>query len=273
MNIIHLDDFSEVDDPVKTEDTIQQQLVDRHMEIETDYHYVRMPLAFWINTKGVFETQKIVNNVCQENKGKKLFFVCQHILVNRINFHDHLVFTPHATIFDSYLPIPHYSCNYDIKMAKEWDKRKYMFSFIGSFRTHPVRKRLYDLLKDRNDCLIIDTGSWHFESNKKTQEENSLNYIEILGNTKYSLCPRGTGPSTIRMWESMAMGSKPVVLSNYLKYPLDMFLEKQIWAKVSEECNKEHFEPEKWKNEPYDNSEYYQYFDNENLYKTIIRSI
>ena len=273
MNIIHIDDFSEVNDPVKTEETIQKQLIDRQHEINTEYSYVRIPLAFWINTKGIAETQKIINNVCRENEDKKLFFVCQHILVNRIKFHGHLVFTPHATLFDSYQAIPHYSCNYDVKFSKDWKEREYTFSFIGSFQTHPVRKRLYDALKDRNDCLILDTGGWHFESDKKKQEQNAIKYIEVLGNTKYSLCPRGTGPSTIRMWESMAMGSKPTILSDTLKYPLEFYLETELWENISENFSIDTFEQSKWNGSEYSNSEYFKYFDNDNLFISIVRQL
>lgn len=266
MKILHISDFSEVTDPVKTEETINKQLIQLSSEINTDYTYASIPLAYFINTLGINKTQNIVNQICEENKNKKLFFVCQHILVNKINFHGNLVFTPHATILDSFLPIPHYSCNYNLNYCKKWEERKYLFSFMGSFQTHPVRKRIYNALKDREDCYVVDTGIWHFESNKKIQEENSRKYVEILGDTKYSLCPRGTGPSTIRMWESMAMGSKPVIFSDLLKYPMEFYLSSNLWTSVSENFSEISLNIE----QNYDNSEYFNYFSNENIHKSII---
>mgnify|MGYP003111961291 CR=1 FL=1 len=265
LDILEVQNFDLVTDPVKTEEMIYNQLHKFKDSIKTDYTYVAFPLAFSINNNGLPYTQNIINNICAQNQNKKIFFVCQHILVNKLFFpNNSLVFTPHATILDSHIPIPHYACNYDLKYAKPWAERKYDYSFVGSFRTHPVRERVYDFLKNKKNCFILDTGGWHFESDIKKQEDNAQKYIEVLGNTRYSLCPRGTGPSTIRIWESMAMGSKPAILSDYLKMPLEMFLEKPLWCNIPEsfesidlECN------------IFENSEYWEHFSNDNLYKSI----
>lgn len=42
----------------------------------------------------------------------------------------------------------------------------------------------------------------------------TVRYNEILSDSVFSLCPAGTGPNTIRLWESMAVGSIPVVFSD-----------------------------------------------------------
>jgi len=265
MNIIYIKNFNSVDDPVKTEETINTQLIREADKIQTDYTYVSLPLAWNINKVGVRNTQRILDDVCNTHSDKKLFFVCQHILVNKLNFHGHLVFTPHATLLDSYIPIPHYSCTYDLSLVKPWKERKYKFSFMGSFKTHPTRRKLYDYFKEKEDCLILDTGSWHFEISKKKREKNARKYIEILGDTKYSLCPRGTGPSTIRIWEALAMKSFPVILSDHLKMPLELFLRKTLWSRVGEECNDFNIN-----HEVFDNREYWEWFCNANLYKSII---
>tara|TARA_R110000824_G_scaffold92785_2_gene224803 strand:+ start:3055 stop:3864 length:810 start_codon:yes stop_codon:yes gene_type:complete len=268
LQILEVQNFDLVDDPVKTEEAIYEQLCKNREEIKTNYMYVAIPLAFYINKFGLVKTQQIINQVCYEHKNKKLFFVCQHILVNKLSFHGNLVFTPHATILDTYAPIPHYSCTYDVNKIKPWSERKYLYSFMGSFITHPVRKKLYETLKDRPDCFIIDTGRWHFEGDKQKQEANSRKYEEILGDTKFSLCPRGTGPSTIRIWESMAMGAKPIIISDYLKMPMEMFVKNPLWDRVSEkftliDCDATN----------YDNSQYWDLFSSENLYKSIVNFI
>lgn len=269
MKILNIDNFSRVVDPVKTEETVREQLLELASSIHTEYVYVSIPLAYLINTVGIDRVQRMVNQICEEHKNEKLFFVCQHILVNKINFNGHLVFTPHATVLDSFLPIPHYSCNFDVSMSKKWEERKYKFSFMGSFHTHPVRRRIYETLKNREDCYIIDTGRWHFESDKRTQEENARKYIQVLGDTKFSLCPRGTGPSTIRMWESMAMGSKPIVFSDLLKYPLEFYLTSNLWSSINESF----VEIELNDLDGYDSSEYYEYFSNEKIYKSIVENL
>ena len=265
LDILEVQNFDLVTYPVKTEEIIYNQLHKFKNSIKTDYTYVALPLAFSINNKGLLYTQNVINKVCARYKNKKLFFVCQHILVNKLIFpNNSLVFTPHATVLDSHIPIPHHSCNYDFKHVKPWAERKYDYSFIGSFRTHPVRKKIYDFLKNKKNCLILDTGGWHFEGEVEKQKDNAKKYIEVLGDTKYSLCPRGTGPSTIRIWESMAMGAYPVILSDYLKMPLEVFLEGSPWHKISE-----NFQTLDLDFEVYDNSEYWKYFSNEKLYKSI----
>ena len=264
LQIYEVQNFDAVDDPVKTEETIYNQLCANKKQIHTDYTYIAMPLAWNINHRGIGWTQTIINKVCHELKGRKLFFVCQHIQVKNLNFNGHTVFTPHATVFDSYLPIPHYACSYDTSLIKSWDERRYTFSFIGSFMTHPVRQRVYDLLGDREDCLILDTGVWHFESSPDKQEENRRRYIEILGDTKYSLCPRGTGPSTIRMWEAMAMNSWPIIISDYLKLPSRLPLKNKNWYRILEKNSIK--VPETG---PYNSEEYWDWFSNNNLYKSI----
>jgi len=266
LKIIHIENFNAVDDPVKTEETINQQLLEKQNEINTDYVYISYPIAWNINNRGIGHTQNTIDQVCKKYHDKKLFFVCQHILVNRLDFRGNLVFTPHATVLDSYIPIPHHSCNFDLSKSKPWKDREYIFSFMGSFRTHPVRRKLYEYLKRREGCYVIDTGSWHFEKQKNSQVDNRQKYIELLGNTKYSLCPRGTGPSTIRIWESMAMNSCPVILSDLLQMPLEMWIERNLWVKMRE--NFEHIDIKDIK-QKYNNSEYWEKFSNDNLYKSI----
>jgi hypothetical protein len=265
---IHVKGFDDVTDPVKTEHIIYKQLSELPDNTGKSYFYVVMPIADLLNKIGITNTQNIINEVCNNNKDKKLIFVCQHIQVDKLNFHNNLVFTPHATMLDSYIPIPHYSCNYDIDFSREWEERQYDFSFMGDFSTHQTRASLSKVLKDYPKTIFIDTKKWHFYSDQKTQSINKKNYIELLGNTKYSLCPRGTGPSTIRIWESMAMGSCPIVFSDFLKMPMKLALESKLWIKLPESCDKISVD-----NKPYNNQEYWDKFSNSNLYKSIISAI
>jgi hypothetical protein len=271
LDIITINNFDSALDPVRTEETIYHQLVSNKEKIDSSYSYVAFPIAETLNSKGVFHTQRLIDAVCAKFESKNLFFVCQHILVKNLIFHDHLVFTPHATILDSFIPIPHYSCNYNLDYVKPWEDRKYLFSFMGSFKTHQTRLNACKELKDEPNCLFIDTGDWHFYNDASKKEQNERKYIELLGDTKYSLCPRGTGPSTIRMWESMAMGSCPIILSDYLKYPLEFDLDSNLWVSVKEDFAlndiKSSLPPE------YDNKEYFKYFSNDKLYESILSEI
>lgn len=264
MKILRIKDFSEVTDPVKTEQTIASQLVERQQDIDSEYVYAMLPLADIINKHGVPMAQAIVSHVHTLHDPTKIFFVCQHILVRDLYFGESLVFTPHATKLDDYIAIPHYSCTYDLKDVKPWADRKYDYSFMGDFGTHPTRLRLAQAFKDKPNTVFINTSTWHFHADQKTQELNRKKYIELLGDTRHSLCPRGTGPSTIRMWEAMAMGSCPLIFSNDLKIPdgADRLM---------------HFQDEESPNlmqvESYDNSDYFDKFSNDKLYSGIYNTI
>jgi len=273
VEILNVVGFEGVSDPVKTEQVLFEQLTYYAPTIETNYVYVVMPLANLINKTGIQNTQKIINSICASNQDKKLFFICQHIQVDKLNFHGRLVFTPHATILDPYVPLPHYSCNYDETYSKPWEQRQYTFSFMGSFVTHPVRRRIYSALKGRPDCLVVDTGRWHFEAKPDKQEANRKAYVQLLGNTKFSLCPRGTGPSSIRIWESMAMGASPLIVSDLLKMPLERTTKSSTWTKVPENFATSALDSIAATSQKYNNTEYLEKFGNENLYKSVVSEL
>ena len=48
---------------------------------------------------------------------------------------------------------------------------------------------------------------------------NTLEFLDVLGRSRYSLCPSGTGPNSFRFWESLAAGAIPVLLSDKMLLP------------------------------------------------------
>ena len=70
-----------------------------------------------------------------------------------------------------------------------------------------------------------------------SKDVNLKSYLNDLENTKVILCPRGTGPSTIRMWEALASGCIPLVISNDYKFPLN---KKIKWADICIVLKEEH---------------------------------
>ena len=95
-----------------------------------------------------------------------------------------------------------------------------------------IRKRIYEMKHPKN-CLVEKTNSWHFEKMVYSKMQNSkgeLNenekqrlkgekYNEVLLNSRYTLCPSGSGPNSIRLWEALACGSIPVLLADTLELP------------------------------------------------------
>jgi hypothetical protein len=117
---------------------------------------------------------------------------------------------------------------------KSLAERKYLYSFIGAYQPDlyltPVRKWIFDLPK-RDDAIVIERSEWHFEQEvyrnqllganedeikRKVREQHEREYIEVMQETVFCLCPSGSGPNSIRLWEAAAFGCIPVVLSDLL---------------------------------------------------------
>ena len=218
MKIINHDILSKEKyfDPVKTEQNIQEGLFSILDDLPNDLNYVNIPIAQTINKYGVHVAQQVIDDIEAKYKGVKKF-VCQHILVNKLNFYDNIVFTPHAIFSDNRICIPHYNSFFDRDDAIDYNKRKYKTSFIGSSSTHTIRKELFEL-NNNKDIIVRDTGNWFYEKTSNDRGKYSNKFKEYLLNSKLSLCPQGTGPSTIRLYESMAVGSIPIVF-NDVKVP------------------------------------------------------
>jgi hypothetical protein len=93
-------------------------------------------------------------------------------------------------------------------------EKKYLFSFMGACRTYPpVRDKIVQLYK--GDDNIIDTkesNSWDLDKEKR--DIYFKEYVQILAQSKFVLCPRGIGPSSYRQYESMKIGVAPVIISD-----------------------------------------------------------
>jgi hypothetical protein len=92
---------------------------------------------------------------------------------------------------------------------------RYLFSFRGSFATHPVRRRIGALAaaagpEEASRFLVMDT------SQRTAGDGHVFNrdYAASLRDSKFILCPRGMCPSSVRLFETMKAGRVPVVISD-----------------------------------------------------------
>jgi hypothetical protein len=93
----------------------------------------------------------------------------------------------------------------------------YLFSFIGSTASAPVRKRLASINHPRG--FFRDTAD---EFERALYDRMTLNerrdyhrqFVEVTKASKFVLCPRGLGAATIRLMETMRMGRVPVIISD-----------------------------------------------------------
>lgn len=85
---------------------------------------------------------------------------------------------------------------------------RFLFSFMGSLSSS-VRKKIVKLDHPRgcvNDSYGESFGS-HGVSSK-------MQYANLLSESKFVLCPRGFGPSSIRLFETLRAGRVPVIISD-----------------------------------------------------------
>jgi len=138
-----------------------------------------------------------------------------------------------------------------LQTPKKYKNLVYMNHNINTFSTE--RADIYDLLQDKPWVTTVQGV------NGKGFDE----YLDNLYNHKYIICPRGNGIDTHRLWETLYMGSIPIVkkdINNWFYHDLPM-LYVHKWEELDEkiledmwdtyhlgEWNKEMLNFEYWKN-------------------------
>jgi Exostosin family len=99
--------------------------------------------------------------------------------------------------------------------------KEYLLVFIG--RRHvgtdwTARNAIFNLTFSRADILIEDSTEvfnvWHPHRASGDTLKRQKRYYDILLRAKFSLCPRGSGANSIRLFESMQLGVAPVIISD-----------------------------------------------------------
>ena len=110
--------------------------------------------------------------------------------------------------------------------------RSLLASFIGAHMPHyrsEVRLALAQEVAKHSDLpLLFSLGdNWHFnelvydfqvagkprtDQVAASEAAAASHYNAMLSDSVFSLCPEGAGPNTLRLWESLATGSIPVVI-------------------------------------------------------------
>jgi hypothetical protein len=155
----------------------------------------------------------------QKIKQKNNFTVCQHDSYMLLElYYKHLnitkVFTPLHSKYNTidniqFIPIP-FTSSFSFKEVT----KDILFSFVGTYTSHPIRERMKDRIVGSN---IIYRNQYHIDPNMfnttlKAKEEKE--YQSVLERSRFSLCPRGSSPSSVRFWESLQAGAIPVLISD-----------------------------------------------------------
>tara|TARA_Y100000389_G_C17471376_1_gene531555 strand:- start:12854 stop:13747 length:894 start_codon:yes stop_codon:yes gene_type:complete len=102
------------------------------------------------------------------------------------------------------------------------------YQILGEFYRNNNKS---DKLPKIFSCFSTNTHPERVELNNTIQEINFINHYEQLNITdyfnelskyKFTLCPRGSGQDSYRIWESLLVGSIPITLKNTFSINLKM---------------------------------------------------
>lgn len=117
-------------------------------------------------------------------------------------------------------------------------RRKYLANFIGAYNPKiyltNVRDVIFSDANSATDLLIIKRDAWHFERKVyeeqvagrtphadalRAEQQRRDEYLQAINHSWFTLCPTGSGPNSIRIFESLCLGSIPIVLTRDLRLP------------------------------------------------------
>lgn len=198
---------------------------------------------------------------------KRIVTVCQHIRMRQ--FSDLFakagvtdIFWTHCELNQSVMPehpkialhaFPLYPVQQvPIEYTDIHAPRPLLYSFVGakSSKIYLTQSRtmILDELKSDPRGKIIDRDNWHYNkivydkqildratpaSGALEDDSAALQFRKIMSETTFTLCPSGTGPNSIRLWEAALNGSIPVVLSDRYQPPRD----KALWSLATLSCS------------------------------------
>lgn len=195
--------------------------------------------------------------------------ICQHIYMqDLLPFFTQLkitdIYWTHAVKGEDHLgtirihPFPLYPvrcADMENVVLKPLHQRRYLYSFVGAYDPDlyltPVRQWLFDLPACA-DAYIQPRDGWHYqqhvygeqvdgvamdEEQLQRHQQLSLSYEDVMRETVFCLCPSGSGPNSIRLWEALGFGCVPVILADTLQLPGDQDLWRSAALQVPEQAS------------------------------------
>lgn len=213
--------------------------------------YVGIPWASILDKKiDVGNMDLFIEKINSLVSKKNRYTCCQHIrfrdliyIFKKLDIRK--VYVPHKIIGEDKIdgiklfPCPLYAKvvedNRDYINSNINRERKILYSFQGGYQScymSNVRKDIFSM-KHPENTFIKNTGRWHFNkivySEKQNSsgdfettsehESNEASFIELMLDSRFTLCPSGSGPNSIRFWEALGTGSIPILLSDKLQLP------------------------------------------------------
>ncbi len=125
------------------------------------------------------------------------------------------------------------------------ERRPLLYTFVGAaantWYLSQARSIIIDELSNDPRGVVIGRSDWHYDrivydhQVRKTEasidnlvnKDASAEFRALLCDSTFALCPSGSGPNSIRLWEAIGAGSIPVILADTYAPPGDPALWKQ----------------------------------------------
>lgn len=201
--------------------------------------------------------------VCQHIHGKKYEYLFQQAKIDYV-FWSHATHSDVQANRDSEAPAYYSFPLYPVQITEalpeassESDRleRKYLYSFIGAkanqYYLTEARNWILNFLENDSRGLILGRDSWHYQkvvydhqikgavgqdqAEKLVDTSASDQFRESLKQSTFSLCPSGSGPNSIRLWESIGAGSIPVILADTWAPPGN----QRLWEMAAVFCKED----------------------------------
>jgi hypothetical protein len=191
--------------------------------------------------------------------------VCQHVHLTK---HHDLVYslgidhffwshTSRSSVIETrggsvaFHPFPLFAVNY--QLAHPARSRDLLFSFVGATSNQwylsSSRKIIGNLLVSDRRGYVVLRDQWHYQRivydhqilgapahEDADSSRQASEFRDLLARSIFTLCPSGTGPNSIRLWEAIGAGSIPVILSDKFlpPGPEALWLEAAIFCSETE---------------------------------------
>lgn len=104
-------------------------------------------------------------------------------------------------------------------LGETQQQTRYLFSFMGSM-SHACRRPIMRLRHP--DAFLQDTSDFNvWNSEPQEMQERGSAYARVLAESRFVLCPRGIGTSSIRLYETLEAGRVPVIIADDWAPPIE----------------------------------------------------
>jgi hypothetical protein len=193
---------------------------------DADFFYLPVYWTrFFLNIKNITDVyiyESEINELIIDHS--KTFTVCQYDDGCLINLGDTIQFLS-SRKSDKGFDIPLLSKHHNKPFFNK--EKKIYASFIGRKRTSEYRDKMFSALENIDNVYLKDSD-----------KVSTSKYRNIILESYISLCPRGYGGSSFRLFESMQLGSVPYLFADIDTRPFKDFINWDQFSFFSDNENK-----------------------------------